>query len=234
VSFNTATGYRSWCPDGIGTTALTQGITLTGQVSNQNPLYYHLCTLFLPQGGNQARITVNFLNDYRMNTAGTGANAGKPVINQPYAVYNPTTTTFTNPVQNMLLVINIYSSNGSKTGTTTYTGGSNQCTNYATATNSTLVSNGVFWGGFGTLTTTTSAPNFSVLLAPSTTDILNYVDVWMYGYPNMGTPLLTVVQTAGSVSNLTQTGAYAPLPVATPPASGYLKLPVTLTQILLL
>ena len=130
-----------------------------------------------------------------------------------------------------MMEINIYSSNGSQTSATTYTGGSNLCYASSAPTGSILDINGVFWGGYATYTGTLQNTNFAVLLAPSTSDILNYVDVWMYGYPNMGIPLATVVQTAGSVSNLTQTGAYAPLPVATPPAGGYLKLPLFYTMI---
>jgi hypothetical protein len=228
VSFNTATGYRSWCPDSIGTTALTQGFTITGQVSNLSAQYYHLCTLFLPQGGNQARITVNLLNDYRMNTAGPGL---QPTLKQRYAVYSTSTNTWTNPPQNIMMEINIYSSNGSQPTATTYAGGSNACYAGSAPTGSILDINGVFWGGYATYTGALQNTNFAVLLAPSTSDILNYVDVWMYGAPNMGIPLATVVQTAGSVSNLIQTGAYAPLSVATPPASGYLKLPLFYTLI---
>ena len=123
-----------------------------------------------------------------------------------------------------MMTINIYSSNGSQTSATTYAGGSNACYAGSAPTGSILDINGVFWGGYATYMGAQGNTNFAVLLAPSTSDILNYVDVWMYGYPNMGIPLATVVQTAGSVSNLTQTGAYAPLPVATPPAGGYLKL----------
>ena len=108
VSFNAATGYRSWCPDSIGSSALTQGFVLAGNVSNTNYLYYHICTLYLPQGGNQARITVNCLNDYRMNAAGTGS---VPIPNQQYNVYNTTSKTITNPPQNYVIHIHIYSSN---------------------------------------------------------------------------------------------------------------------------
>ena len=55
----------------------------------------------------------------------------------------------------------------------------------------------------------------------------------MIGYANMGIPLATVIQTAGSASNLplALSGTYAP--TSLPPANGYLKLPIyspTLTQ----
>jgi hypothetical protein len=124
----------------------------------------------------------------------------------------------------MSMVINIYSSNGSKPTATTYAGGSNACVAGSAPTGSILDINGVFWGGWAAYTGTLQNTNFAVLLAPSTSDILNLVDVWIYGYPNMGIPLATVVQTAGSASKQIQTGAYAPRPVATPPAGGYLKL----------
>jgi len=131
-----------------------------------------------------------------------------------------------------MMQINIYNSNGSKPTPTTYAGGSNRCFGVSAPTGSILDINGVFWGGWAAYTGTLQNTNFAVLLAPSTSDILNLVDVWIYGYPNMGIPLATVVQTAGSVSNLTQkTGAYAPRPVETPPASGYLKLPLFYTLI---
>jgi hypothetical protein len=128
--------------------------------------------------------------------------------------------------------INIYSSNGSKPTATTYSGGSNQCFAGSAPVGSVLDVYGVFWGGWCLTQGVANPTNLAVLLAP-TPDILNYVDVWMYGAPNMGIPLATVVQTVGSVSNLQQTGGYAPLPVASPPANGYLKLPLFITQMVL-
>ena len=105
----------------------------------------------------------------------------------------------------------------------TYTGGSNTCS--TAPAGSVLATNGVFWGGFA-MNTTPNSQCPGIYLAPQPTDILNYVDVWMIGSPNMGLPLATVVQTAGNASNLTQTtsGAYAPSTV--PPTNGYLKLPI--------
>ena len=154
-----------------------------------------------------------------MNAAGTG---GVPIPNQPYNVYNTTSKTITNPPQNYVIHIHIYSSNGSLNAGT-YTGGSNTCS--TAPAGSVLATNGVFWGGFA-MNTTPNSQCPGIYLAPQPTDILNYVDVWMIGSPNMGLPLATVVQTAGNASNLTQTtsGAYAPSTV--PPTNGYLKLPI--------
>ena len=202
-------------------------VALTGWVSSLIPRCYHICTLFLPQGGNQARITVNCLCDYRMNAAGTGKI---PIPTQPYNVYNSTTKTTTNPVQNYVLEIHIYSSNGGVNSSGAYTGGSNACS--AAPAGSILATNGVFWGGFA-INKTPNSNCQGIFLAPQPSDILNYVDVWMIGYANMGVPLATVIQTAGSASNLplALSGTYAP--TSLPPANGYLKLPIyspTLTQ----
>jgi hypothetical protein len=172
VSFNTTTGYRSWCPDSlaysVGATALIQGFTKNRQVSFAIQQYYHICTLFLPQGGNQARITVNCLNDYRMNAAGASST---PIPKQPYNVYNATTKITTNPVQNYVLEINIYSSNGGINSSSfpfTYTGGSNACS--AAPTGSILATNGVFWGGFA-INNTPRSTCLGIFLAPQPSDI---------------------------------------------------------------
>ena len=167
------------------------------------------------------------IRDSRMNPTATP--------NQLYATYSSRFNTWSNPPQNIMMQINIYSSNGKQptASNPSYSGGSNQCFAGSAPTGSILDVNGVFWGGWCMTQGVANPTSLAVLLAPSPADILNYVDVWMYGAPNMGIPLATVVQTAGSVSNLTQTGAYAPLPVASPPASGYLKLPLFLTQIIL-
>jgi hypothetical protein len=161
-----------------------------------------------------------------MNAAGAGST---PIPNQPYNVYNSTTQRITNPIQNYVLEIHIYSSNGGRSGSGAYTGGSNAC---SAAPSGTLANNGVFWGGFA-INNTPRSTCLGIFLAPQPSDILNYVDVWMIGYANMGIPLATVIQTAGSASNLPQaaTGPYAP--TTTVPANGYLKLPIyhpTLTQ----
>ena len=165
------------------------------------------------------------LNDYRMNPF-KGPNA-------QYGVNN-TATGFTNPPQNIMVDINIYSSNGAIDTSGNYTGGSARSTNQDTLPTGNLVkSNGVYYGGYAIYSTCLDLAVgnnwINVLLAPSATDILNTVDVWVTGYANMGTPLVTVVQTAGSVSNLAQlaTGPYAPS--ATPPTVGYMKIPVMLT-----
>jgi len=158
------------------------------------------------------------------------AQAAPHIPKQPYNVYNSTTKTTTNPVQNYVLEIHIYSSNGGISSSGAYTGGSNACS--AAPAGSILATNGVFWGGFA-INTTPNANCQGIYLAPQPSDILNYVDVWMIGYANMGVPLATVIQTAGSASNLplALSGTYAP--TSLPPANGYLKLPIyspTLTQ----
>ena len=156
-----------------------------------------------------------------MNSFGAG---NTPIPNQQYGVpmtVNGVSYVY-NPPQNYVLEIHIYSSNGRVSGTG-LAGGSNSCT----LPTGSLSSYGCFWGGFA-INNSPSSDCKGIFLAPLTTDILNIVDVWMMGYPNMGTPLATVVQTAGSATNLSQatTGIYAP--TTSPPYSstGYMKLPI--------
>jgi hypothetical protein len=163
--------------------ANTQYYNYTVQYGN-NPVYYKLGTLTLPQGGHHAIITMSLNYGYNISSG----------INQ-----------YVDRIQNYKLEINLYSSNGSINPS--YTGGfpavpylgSSRVVDPESRSLSTDVNywiNGIFYNGFVHATTVFPTP-LGVYLA-CTVDPLNKVDIWVKSWPWHGVPLVEIKQTAGS------------------------------------
>ena len=150
--------------------------TIAGYVTSPQQ-YYKLCTLTLPQGGNQARITCLLCNYFALNTTGT--------INQ--AAIAP---------QNYVLDINIYSSNGY-----TNAGVLSGASTIVTSNTSGQTSYGCFYGGHVVCNTPSAAP-LGAYLVPNNSSPLTMVDVYILSYQSHGVPLVSISMSAGSYSGL--------------------------------
>ena len=153
-----------------------------------------LCHLYLPSGGNHAWIHANLANGYAAGAVNGGMNN---------TIWSTT---------NYALDIHMYSSNGT---TRSFDFGS-----FATGG----LGLGCNFSGYATVTCPYSNPGggtttpLGVYLAPTPSDPLNQVDVWVGAYIYYGNPIVTVSMAIGGSYDAT------PLCSQTLPSTGWINL----------